>query len=223
MTGPRPSDASLSEAVALVGIRIEPMAQADIARCVELEKVLFPEDDPWPDVAFRSELAGAHNRYLVARLVAPGGPGGGSLRNHGGDGRPTELAESAGWVSSGPSEAASSGTASGRMVGYGGIALLGNLEHPEAEVHTIGVDPHCHRGGIGTLLLRALLTEAGKRGGPVFLEVRTDNAPAIALYEKHGFHIIGLRKNYYQPSGADAFTMRRPALRGADHPNEVFT
>ena len=123
----------------------------------------------------------------------------------------------------GASEAASSGTASGRMVGYGGIALLGNLEHPEAEVHTIGVDPHCHRGGIGTLLLRALLTEAGERGGPVFLEVRTDNTPAIALYEKHGFHIIGLRKRYYQPSGADAFTMRRPALRGADHPNEVLT
>jgi len=206
MIGPESPDAPLSEAVASVGIRIEPMVPADIARCVELEKLLFPQDDPWPDVAFRSELAGAHNRYLVARLVAPGGPGGGSLRNHGG-----------------ASEAASSGTASGRMVGYGGIALLGNLEHPEAEVHTIGVDPHCHRGGIGTLLLRALLTEAGKRGGPVFLEVRTDNTPAIALYEKHGFHIIGLRKRYYQPSGADAFTMRRPALRGADHPNEVLT
>ena len=200
-----PPDA-LSDPVAPVGIRIEPMNLADIPRCVELEQVLFPEDDPWPDVAFQSELAGAHNRYLVARLVAPGGPGGGSLRNH-----------------AGPSEAATSGVVSGRMVGYGGIALLGNLEHPEAEVHTIGVDPHCHRGGIGTLLLRALLDEAGKRGGPVFLEVRTDNTPAIGLYEKHGFHIIGLRKNYYQPSGADAFTMRRPALRGVDHPNEVLT
>lgn len=174
-------DLPLSDPVAPVGIRIEPMTPADIARCAELEKVLFPEDDPWPEVAFRSELAGAHNRYLVAREEA------------------------------------------GRMVGYGGIALLGNLEYPEAEVHTIGVDPHCHRGGIGTLLLRALLAEAGGRGGPVFLEVRTDNAPAIALYEKHGFHIIGLRKSYYQPSGADAFTMRRPALSGADQPNEVLT
>ncbi len=160
----------------LPAVEIEPMGPADIARCAELEKLLFPEDDPWPEVAFQSELAGAHNRYLVAR------------------------------------------DESGRMVGYAGIALLGPAAHPEAEVHTIGVDPACHRGGIGTLLLRALLAEAGKRGGPVFLEVRTDNAPAIALYEKHGFHIIGLRKNYYQPSGADAFTMRRPAVSGFPRP-----
>ncbi|MBF6172595.1 ribosomal protein S18-alanine N-acetyltransferase [Nocardia blacklockiae] len=159
--------------------RVEPMRPADIARCAELEKVLFPEDDPWPEVAFHSELAGAHNRYLVAR------------------------------------------DESGRMVGYAGIALLGTLDHPEAEVHTIGVDPGVHRAGIGTVLLRALLAEAGKRGGPVFLEVRTDNAPAIALYEKHGFHIIGLRKNYYQPSGADAFTMRRAAVAGFPQPDSA--
>ncbi|MBF6150569.1 GNAT family N-acetyltransferase, partial [Nocardia nova] len=65
------------------------------------------------------------------------------------------------------------------------------------------------------LLLEALLATAGERGGPVFLEVRTDNAPAIALYAKHGFHIIGLRKNYYHPSGADAYTMWRPELTAA--------
>jgi hypothetical protein len=40
---------------------------------------------------------------------APGGPGGGSLRNHVGDGKPTELAESVGWVNSAPSEAPLSG------------------------------------------------------------------------------------------------------------------
>jgi ribosomal-protein-alanine N-acetyltransferase len=156
------------------------MRPADIDRCVELEHLLFPADDPWSAAAFRSELAVVHNRYLVAR-----------------DQR-------------------------GRMVGYAGIALLGTLEHPEAEVHTIGVDPGCHRGGIGTLLLRALLAAAGRRGGPVFLEVRTDNTAAIALYEKHGFRIIGLRKNYYRPSGADAFTMRRPEPAGVHQANEVL-
>ena len=100
----------------------------------------------------------------------------------------------------------------GEVVGYAGVALLGDTAHPEAEVHTIGVDPACHRGGVGTRLLEQLLAEADHRGGPVFLEVRTDNAPAIGLYDKHGFHIIGVRKHYYHPSGADAFTMRRPVL-----------
>lgn len=170
-----------------MGFRIEPMVVADIDRCVELEQLLFPEDDPWHAEAFRSELAAMHNRYLTAR------------------------------------------DDTGRMVGYAGIALLGDTGHPEAEVHTIGVDPGYHRAGVGTLLLEALLAVAGRRGGPVFLEVRTDNAPAIALYAKHGFHIIGLRKNYYHPSGADAYTMRRPALSavpatwGAPEPDEVLS
>jgi ribosomal-protein-alanine N-acetyltransferase len=162
-------------------VRIEPMSDDDAERCAELEQLLFPEDDPWTAPAFRSELAGMCNRYIIAR------------------------------------------TAEG-LVGYAGIALLGNDVEPEAEIHTIGVDPACHRRGIGETLLRVLLDEAGRRGGPVFLEVRTDNAAAIALYEKHGFHIIGLRKRYYQPSGADAYTMRRPAAIDAtaflDHRQE---
>ena len=46
--------------------------------------------------------------------------------------------------------------------------------------------------------------------GPIFLEVRTDNVPAITLYESYGFSILGTRKGYYQPSGADAYAMMRP-------------
>ena len=45
----------------------------------------------------------------------------------------------------------------------------------------------------------------------MYLEVRTDNAAAIALYESAGFVNVGLRKRYYRVSGADAYTMQRPA------------
>ena len=45
----------------------------------------------------------------------------------------------------------------------------------------------------------------------VYLEVRTDNAAAIAMYQSAGFVNIGLRKRYYRVSGADAYTMQRPA------------
>jgi ribosomal-protein-alanine N-acetyltransferase len=97
----------------------------------------------------------------------------------------------------------------GELVGYGGIAVSG----PEAEVHTLAVDP-AHQGhGVGRTLLRALLAHAA--GATVFLQVRTDNEQAIALYRSEGFTIVGTRRAYYRPSGADAFTMRStPAERG---------
>jgi ribosomal-protein-alanine N-acetyltransferase len=53
-----------------------------------------------------------------------------------------------------------------------------------------------------------LLERAGE-GSAVYLEVRTDNEPAIELYRGLGFVEVGLRKRYYRASGADAFTMRR--------------
>ena len=59
-------------------------------------------------------------------------------------------------------------------------------------------------------MLRALLEIADSLAAPVFLEVRTDNAVAIGMYERHGFRRLGLRRGYYQPSGADAYTMGRP-------------
>ena len=97
------------------------------------------------------------------------------------------------------------------LVGYAGLALAGRPGDMEAEVHTIAVAPEHRRRGIGQALLRGLLAHADAVHAEVFLEVRTDNDPAIALYEAHGFSTVGLRKRYYQPSGADAFTMQRPA------------
>lgn len=99
-------------------------------------------------------------------------------------------------------------TADGDLIGYAGIALLGSA-FPESEVHTIGVEPAWQGNGAGRRLLDGLLDAANSHGGPVFLEVRTDNEPAIGLYRSRGFEIVGTRKRYYQPSGADAYTMRR--------------
>ena len=77
---------------------------------------------------------------------------------------------------------------------------------------TIAVAPATQRAGLGTRLLTTLLTEAETRGcRRVDLEVRADNTPAIALYERHGFTRIGVRRRYYQPSGTDAIVMRRDA------------
>ena len=96
------------------------------------------------------------------------------------------------------------------LVGYGGISRLGRKPPFEYEVHTIGVDPAYQGRGIGRRLLDELLKFAD--GGVVYLEVRTDNEVAIALYRSVGFDQIGLRRRYYRVSGADAYTMRREAL-----------
>ena len=95
------------------------------------------------------------------------------------------------------------------LVGYGGIALVAGPPKAEAEIHTIGVDPAFQGRGIGRALLRGLLVVADGVQATVFLEVRTDNDVARALYESQGFAVVGLRRHYYTPSGADAHTMRR--------------
>lgn len=152
-------------------VRLAPLDYADLARCAELERILFAGDDPWSESTLRAELDHGH-RYFGAYVDGVG------------------------------------------LVGYAGISVLGTMRDGEASVHTIGVDPAWQGRGIGKALLRVLLAVADEFDAPVYLEVRTDNAAAIALYQAHGFDRVGLRRKYYQPSGADAYTMARPARVG---------
>jgi ribosomal protein S18 acetylase RimI-like enzyme len=80
---------------------------------------------------------------------------------------------------------------------------------PAVTFRLIAVVP-AHRGcGLGKMLLAALLDEARGLGvSDVFLEVRADNEPAMALYESFGFRPIDRRVGYYQPDGVDAIVMR---------------
>ena len=95
-----------------------------------------------------------------------------------------------------------------KLVGYAGISRLGRTPPFEYEIHTIGVDPAYQGNGIGRRMMTELLDFAGP-GSPVYLEVRTDNEPAIGLYASLGFEKVAVRKRYYRVSGADAYTMRR--------------
>jgi [ribosomal protein S18]-alanine N-acetyltransferase len=81
-------------------------------------------------------------------------------------------------------------------------------------VLTIAVRESHWGRGIGSALLDALLQAARERDcAEVFLEVRADNPRAHGLYLRRGFEEIGLRRGYYQPSGADAIVMRKDLLR----------
>jgi len=72
----------------------------------------------------------------------------------------------------------------------------------------IAVDPSRRRRGIAQALLEQMLERAGN-DCEYTLEVRTSNAPAIALYERFGFRSAGTRPRYYRDNGEDAVIMWR--------------
>ena len=79
---------------------------------------------------------------------------------------------------------------------------------PEAELITIGVHPDARRGGIAATMIELMVRDLAARGVKrVFLEVAENNHPARALYEKHGFAVVGRRPKYYD--GIDAILMAR--------------
>lgn len=91
--------------------------------------------------------------------------------------------------------------------------LLGRAVAGEAELLTLAVAPEARRLGLGRKLVARFLYQAQLRGADrAFLEVKADNAPAIALYESSGFVPAGRRRAYYrEPDGSrsDALVLAR--------------
>ena len=68
----------------------------------------------------------------------------------------------------------------------------------EAHIMNIAVRKDFRKNGIGFELLSFLIDEAKSKGKMcITLEVRDDNIPAIELYKKFNFDILGRRKKYY--------------------------
>jgi ribosomal-protein-alanine N-acetyltransferase len=99
------------------------------------------------------------------------------------------------------------------VVGYAGLCVYG----PEdAWVQNIAMTQTRRFEGHGGALLDDLLAEATRRGARrVSLEVRADNRLAQHVYARRGFEPVGLRRGYYQPSGADALVMARESAQVA--------
>ena len=97
----------------------------------------------------------------------------------------------------------------GIVVGYvGSEAVLDS-----ADMMNIAVAPEYRRQGIAQLLTEKLV-ECLKEKGIVFLllEVRVSNSPAITLYEKLGFSVVGRRPKYYTNPREDAYVMRKELI-----------
>jgi len=78
----------------------------------------------------------------------------------------------------------------------------------ELHINNLAVHPRCRRRGIGEALLLAALEVGRARGGRrALLEVRASNTGAQALYRRHGFERVGIRRDYYTHPLEDAILM----------------
>ncbi len=92
------------------------------------------------------------------------------------------------------------------VIGYAGVFAPGGAE---ADILTVGVIAQ-HRGqGIARELMAGITKWAIDQGSiAMMLEVKTDNAAAISLYESLGYAKLNIRKDYFG-TGLDALVMRK--------------
>jgi ribosomal-protein-alanine N-acetyltransferase len=97
-----------------------------------------------------------------------------------------------------------------RVVGHATASIVADI----AELQRIAVDADHRRTGLASALLDAVV-EAAQQGGAdrLLLEVREDNAGAIAFYAARDFIEIDRRRRYYR-DGATAVVLRRSLGRG---------
>ena len=93
-----------------------------------------------------------------------------------------------------------------KVLGYVGMMYVID----EGYISNVATMPDCRRCGIADALIYELTRRAeALELSFMTLEVRESNAPAIALYEKHGFTKVGIRKNYYALPKEDAILMTK--------------
>ena len=92
----------------------------------------------------------------------------------------------------------------GEIIGYAVLWCV--LD--QGELANVAISPGWRGRGLGTELIRWLVTRARERGvTKLFLEVRASNERAAAIYEKLGFEEVGVRRGYYSEPREDARVM----------------
>jgi len=94
----------------------------------------------------------------------------------------------------------------GVAMGFIGASLIIDT----ADITNVAVLDDFRKRGVGFALVSAMAKELSSRGAlEILLEVRSESAPARALYEKTGFEVISTRRRYYKDPTDDALIMRR--------------
>lgn len=170
------------------------MSEADLEVVAELESALFGPE-AWSATLLAEELAAAGRPQADRAYVV--------VEDRGDDRGTAEQAEGESRVD----QAAAPRPRRGAVLGYAGI-WFGDAGG-DADLLTIATAPAARRRGVATALLRDLIERARRRGcAHVLLEVRASNSAAQALYARHGFEALTVRRRYYTSPQEDALVMR---------------
>ena len=82
----------------------------------------------------------------------------------------------------------------------------------ELHINNLAVLPEFRRAGVASMLLQRVLDEGTGLGARrATLEVRRSNDAARLLYERFGFRVAGVRRDYYTNPVEDALVLWRDA------------
>lgn len=172
------SSPSTDAAPSSEGVRVRPMAEADLDRVSEIETQSFSV--PWKRKTFRDLLPRGDAELWVAE-IEPGS-----------ESEPP------------PASTASPGSSGESVIAH----LVVWFASDEAELADVAVAPEHRGRGLGGRLVEHATARARARGArSLFLEVRASNARALSLYRSRGFHVISVRKGYYSRPREDALVM----------------
>jgi ribosomal-protein-alanine N-acetyltransferase len=88
----------------------------------------------------------------------------------------------------------------GRVVGWVVGLVAGTRREPWGRIYALAVHPEGRGRKIGPRLLDEMIaTLRQQKAGRIYLEARTDNSPAIKLYERAGFVFCKALPHYYGP------------------------
>lgn len=83
-----------------------------------------------------------------------------------------------------------------------------------SDLHRIGTHPDFVRQGVANRLLDELIGQIKMvKSTQLLLEVRADNLPAKALYQKLGFEVIDVRKGYYTDCRLECDRLNNPLFK----------
>jgi [ribosomal protein S18]-alanine N-acetyltransferase len=83
----------------------------------------------------------------------------------------------------------------------------------ELHINNLAVLPDFRHRGVDAELLAFVLNEGARLGAlRATLEVRRSNTPALMLYERYGFTVAGIRRDYYSNPQEDALILWKDQL-----------